>query len=452
MKIFIYVFLTLAVLTCKTALSSDSDKYSYEDAVKMLKDSNYSKAADALNYLIEQDEINIPLYVLRGNAFFGLKKYSEAITDYQIAEKYEYTSAELYFKFALCYLNTNEKEAGKTYFNKSINKDANYYESYIMLADIYYNDKDIPNAVKNYNAAYKIKPSNSYLLFKMGVISIGGNDFTGALDFFKQAYKIDSSKAELNHYLSIAYNGLNDTGNAIFYSLNAVKKEPNNGIYIYSLANLYSNYGFYDKSLEYYTALINMPDNRISPSLIYQKRGITNLKIGNYENALSDFDNAILLNPSDTVSFMNKGVVHYEQGLDSLAMEEFCSVLAVDTNNILGLMYRGNLYLKNNLYDSAYSDLSRAVKIKPDDTFIQFSLGNYYYAVEKYMDAIKYYNKTLELDPNYKIVLENRGICYYNLHFYRQAAVDFDNAMKYDPRLTAKLKPLWIDARVKAGI
>ena len=79
-------------------------------------------------------------------------------------------------------------------------------------------------------------------------------------------------------------------------------------------------------------------------------------------------------------------------------------------------------------------------------------MATYYMTTEKYADAIRYYDKTLELDPNYKVVLENRGIAYYNLGFYRQAAIDFDNAMKYDPALKEKLRPLYMDAKIKAGI
>jgi tetratricopeptide (TPR) repeat protein len=86
----------------------------------------------------------------------------------------------------------------------------------------------------------------------------------------------------------------------------------------------------------------------------YFKRGVTYLKLRQYDKALVNFNKAIALNPYDPLAYFNRG-------------------------NIYGIFQQ---------YDKALSDVNKAIALQPDFALAYCSRGNTYYSLKQYDKAM----------------------------------------------------------------
>jgi len=118
----------------------------------------------------------------------------------------------------------------------------------------------------------------------------------------------------------------------------------------------------------------------------FNKRGIAYAKTGHYDQAISDFNRALELNPKDVKAYYNRGLAYYQKGE----------------------------------YDQAISDFNKALEINPIDAKAYYIRGLAYYQKGEYDQAISDYTKALELNPRYAKAYYNRGLACYEKGQYDQ--------------------------------
>ena len=81
--------------------------------------------------------------------------------------------------------------------------------------------------------------------------------------------------------------------------------------------------------------------NLLDDAKDYYNRGVAKLKLGDYEDAIADYDQAIALNPDDADAYYNRGIA--KRGLGD--------------------------------HDSAIADFDQGIELKPDDGEAYFLRG-----------------------------------------------------------------------------
>lgn len=129
-------------------------------------------------------------------------------------------------------------------------------------------------------------------------------------------------------------------------------------------------------------------------AVAYINRGKALVDIGSYQPALTDFNDAIRINPLYAYAYYN----------------------------------RGHLYYDKDVYRQALMDYSKAIEINPRYANAYGNRGNIYYLLGNYPEAIKDYIKTIELKPEAAMPYYNLGLLYSKLEDSEKAQYYFSRA------------------------
>ena len=89
---------------------------------------------------------------------------------------------------------------------------------------------------------------------------------------------------------------------------------------------------------------------------------------GQYDRAVSDYDEAIRLNPKDAEAFCSRGVAYYRKGDYDRAIADCNKAVTLNPKDAGSFAIRGLAYAKKGQYDNAITDFDEAIRLKPNFT------------------------------------------------------------------------------------
>lgn len=165
----------------------------------------------------------------------------------------------------------------------------------------------------------------------------------------------------------------------------------------------------------------------------YDRRGNTYNKLGNYQQAIKDFDKSILLNPKYPEAYHNRGTAYREIGEQQLAIKDFDTAIKLSPKYTEAYYNRGNAHNSLGNYQQAIKDFSEVIKLNPPLTRLVIAYNNRgvaYRSLGIYKEAIKDFNTAIAINPGYQKAYNNRGITYMILNDHSEAIKDFNMAIK----------------------
>lgn len=221
----------------------------------------------------------------------------------------------------------------------------------------------------------------------------------------------------------------------------------------------------YSEALKHYDGSID-PKN---PDALNLYRRATSLHaVGETDRALSDYNDAIRVDPNNSLAYLGRGVLlaTRKRAYDR-AIEDFSKVLVLQPENVDALIARGNAYSQLGDNGRALADLDRAIALAPDNAQAyvvrglannrrgqkQLAMQDYDAALAraprypqalanraallseegKYDQAIGDLDESIKADPDNPVAYYNRGYAYFARHDYDKALADYDAAIKLEP-------------------
>ncbi|CAG8742356.1 19101_t:CDS:2, partial [Cetraspora pellucida] len=183
-----------------------------------------------------------------------------------------------------------------------------------------------------------------------------------------------------------------------------------------------------------------------------------NIKLNNYNRALSDFDKALEIDPKNAFACQQRSILYGKLNDYDRAADELHKILKDDPGDIDSLELLGKIQCKASLdkllngdfeglnngcsldreeeingdYNQELLQLNKILEINPNCSFTLEKRGEIHKKLKNYNEALKDFNKALENNHNNVFALKNRGKIHYKLHNFEQALADFNKALEVD--------------------
>jgi tetratricopeptide (TPR) repeat protein len=445
--LFISVFCLCVV---NTVLMSQGEEDFYAKGLSSFENKKYSESVGYFSQFITKNPDSSDGYTARGNSYFMLEDFDNAIKDYNKSEVLGNESDSVLFMRAKSYIKIKKYNEAIEDLKSALEKNNKNISAFAELGNVYYFLGDFKNSQAAYSKSIVLNQT-AEMYEKLAKVDLKLKLYNESIANMQKAILIDSSNVTYYNTLGIAYYYAKDTVSSYMAFKKALTIDSNYVYARYNMARYYYDIGSYELAVSDFSNVIKIDPPDLNDAEMYKFRGMTYTKLKDYNSALKDLEMSVKLNPEDADAVYTKGYVLLGLGNDTAALADFKKAIELDSNNAGGLMQVGYFAYKTGNYEQSIKLLRKSLQINPKDTNALFNLANVYFDMQKYSDAINYYNKAIEANSNFKQIYLNRGSSYYNLGFYRQAASDWENAIKYDPSIYNDIRPLLNDAQSKAG-
>jgi tetratricopeptide (TPR) repeat protein len=191
--------------------------------------------------------------------------------------------------------------------------------------------------------------------------------------------------------------------------------------------------GEYEQAISEFSEALRLDPNN---ALAYANRGDAYRLKGDLERAIADFGEALRLNPSNPLAYINQGIAYRLKGDYDRAVADYTEALRLDPNNALAYNNRGNAYADKGEHDKAIADYSEALRLDPQYTWAYHNRGNAYADKGEPDNAIADFTRALRLEPSNAVAHTNRGDAYRLKGELDRAIADYTEALRLDPNHT----------------
>ena len=190
----------------------------------------------------------------------------------------------------------------------------------------------------------------------------------------------------------------------------------------------------YQQSIRYLERIsVSVPKKE--HAIIFKILGYNKSRLGNYEEAIEDFDLAIQLDPKYPNAYYSRGIAKHSLGNYEEAIEDFGLAIQLDPKLAPPYNNRGSVKKDLGDYEEAIEDFDLAIQLDPKYATAYYNRGGAKYSLGNYEEAIEDFDLVIQLDPKNADAYNNRGGAKYSLGNYEEATEDFDQAIQLDSKL-----------------
>ena len=188
--------------------------------------------------------------------------------------------------------------------------------------------------------------------------------------------------------------------------------------------------GNYEQAISDYSVAIKRKTDYVEA---YSNRGLAKHHLKQYGHALSDYDMAINQNPDYAAVYYNRARTKQTLKKHTEAIPDYDAAIKIDPEYVDAYFYRGNAKRNIRRHFAAISDYDTVIKLKPDYAEAYYRRGNAKQSMEKYEDAIPDYDVVIRMQPKYADVYQSRGNANLKLEQYEDAVLDFEAVIGLKP-------------------
>jgi tetratricopeptide (TPR) repeat protein len=284
---------------------------------------NYTTALQADSVSISLDDKYSRAYKVLGNIDMAQKNYNKAFTDYT--------------KAIFCYTDDDKEDLSYLFaYRADAKRKMKKYKDAI-------NDYNL--SINLYGKSGYVYWNRASAYHGNGDYKLAADDYSTAMTFYKND-KINLSKLYNNRAVNEA--GETFLADAIKDDSIALTLDPTNKDAYYSRADAYTEHGDYQSSIDDFNKLLPMfsSDNKIQATIYFQIAN-DEYFLNQFDAVVANCGKAIDLNPEFSSSYFYRGKVYLKKTKQKdLAMKDFKKVLLLDTskntvNYIFSLFYIG---------------------------------------------------------------------------------------------------------------
>ncbi|MEW2394997.1 tetratricopeptide repeat protein [Streptomyces sp. NPDC046862] len=151
------------------------------------------------------------------------------------------------------------------------------------------------------------------------------------------------------------------------------------------------------------------------------------------DEAVTDLDRAVAIDPRNSRAWAYRGDVHSWNGRTDQAVSDLTTAHELDPAYAWALAHRGEAHLRAGRFDDAVTDLTAALDLDPTVAWVLVSRGEAHNGADRHDEAAADFTAALVLDPTYAWARTQRGMTHQTAGRYDEAVADFSAALVLDP-------------------
>lgn len=166
----------------------------------------------------------------------------------------------------------------------------------------------------------------------------------------------------------------------------------------------------------------------------FNNLGIAYMEKEQYDEAISQFEKAVQMDPTFEIGYYNLGVAYTGKGQYEEALARYQKVLQIDPDHAQTHFKLGSIYQRRGSYDLAMEEYKKAIETKPDYAQAHFNLGLLYGKKEMFNQASESFNEAIRSNPSYIKPYIYLGLMHKAIKGYDTAIEIFKKALQISPK------------------
>ena len=374
------------------------------------------QALSALNKAIDLRPDYVAAYNNRGAAKNLLGKHLDAIADYDKVIQLKPDYAEAYSNRGVTESLLEKYQDAIADYDKALQLKPDYAEAYDGRGTAKHLFGRSQEAIADYNKAIRLKPdyAESYL-------HRGNTNRT--LDKYEDAFADYNKVIDLQPDYAEVYNHRGSLQVMLGHYRKAIID------YTKAIQLIKSGETKLDNSQENSISLI-VKNSGFGEAEIYYNRGVAKLELGEFTEALADYNMAIQLKPDYAEAYHNRGVVKIQLNQPNEALVDLNEAIQLKPDYTEAYHNRGVVKIQLNQPNDALADFDEAIRIQPDYTEAYNSRGGVKLLLGETNEAITDFDEAIRINPEFINAYTNRAQAKIILRSIKEAKSDFQTALE----------------------
>jgi len=286
-------------------------------------------------------------------------------------------------------------------------------------------------------------------------------DYDSLIKGALKAIEENEFKAPFYNLLGVAYLASAKPELAKKYFLRSYNEKNDNPMPLLNLTNIYLKTGAAKEAAE-----LLREHNRLfrEEHRTRLKLGKIYFKTGRLDQAQEILTNVLAMNPKSFEAHQVLGVISMLKGNTKLAVSEYLQAISLNPNDAVSLNDLANIYAEEQTnLDQALEYAARAVRIVPGSGNFRDTLGWAYYRKGEFLQALSHFEAAYERSPYISVIPYHLGLVQFRLERYSEAQKslklalnmkgtlrDADQAKSLLTRISEQLNPS--EAGGKSGV
>ena len=337
----------------------------------------------------------------------------------------------VYFFRGVTYLFRGDSDHALADFSQAIKLQPKLVEAYVNRSSIYIDKGDYSQSLADSNQALQLKPDLPVGYNNRGLFYLHTKDYDRAIADFSQTLKLlvstdSSKKVRLDGSQLGRINRISSDVPVFSF----IVTELSDYIVYVNRGNAYMLKGDYDRALTDFNDAIKLQPNH---GAAYLNRAVVYFTKQDYDRALVDHNKTIKLQPDFGLAYLKRGIFYHFKGDSDRALADLNEAIRLQPNSALFYQNRGEVYASRGDYDRAIADFSQAIKLEPNLIVPYLHRGGSYGEKGDYDRAFADFNLALQLAPANAEAYNSRGWTYAQKGDFDRALDDLNQALKLKP-------------------
>ncbi len=321
----------------------------YDKGVRLKGEKNPGDAINAMKEAVKLKNDYKEAWYEMGWCQNEIKDYAGAINSLTKARALWIGVPKVHFELGYAFEKANSIDSAINQYNQALQLNNTYSLAYKQLGYIYYNKSDHQSALTNFLKYEEVakNPINDYLYwYRKGYMQNALKQYDPAKISLHKSLEFKTDYANTYLELGFACKNLKEDDDAIAWYKKAMDLDPKNHVPLNGIGEVYrDNKKDINEAMNWYKKTLEInPDERKANFGV----GFCNNSLGNYSEAISYLQKAILQEPTYTAAYVELGYSQYKTGDNTAALESFNKAVSLNPKNENARYYATLVYLVQN--------------------------------------------------------------------------------------------------------